>query len=342
MRTTIYSREGVPIAEIDVACARSWKLNRYGEATFTLAITDPKCTAENLRFGNYITIEHESLPTWGGVIDVPRTWGPGKVTARCYSAEYLMTWRRGEDEKKVDGTGGQIFRTLVADANAAENLLLVPGSIFTGGPSAPKKMRCANFYEAITQLSKDTSGDWSIDPVIGDDNRLTFSANWYEKRGEARNDTFRLREGHNIGLIEQPMVEQGRILNDIEGYGQGAKWDSRDTVAVKDTTSIGRYGLRQTSVGFDVDSKAALQSAVESKLAREKEPRKTFRVEALDVGETFGALRIGNVMTVELLTTGFADYGGFGTIAPVRITGISYDELEGKTVLTFQEENTDE
>jgi len=59
---TIYTRDGTPIADVKASAVRSSLLNSYGEAVFYIATTSIKCRKEIMNYGNYIVIQHDSLP----------------------------------------------------------------------------------------------------------------------------------------------------------------------------------------------------------------------------------------------------------------------------------------
>ena len=73
-RMSIYDKSGIYLTEIDADIDRTWKINDYGKATFTISKEDVKAVYEYIRFGNLIYIEHNKLPAWAGVIDPPRDW----------------------------------------------------------------------------------------------------------------------------------------------------------------------------------------------------------------------------------------------------------------------------
>jgi hypothetical protein len=72
IQITIFDQLGSALADIQASVTRSWEINKTGKAEFELAIIDPKCKEEFLRFGNLIHVESDELPAWTGVIDTPR------------------------------------------------------------------------------------------------------------------------------------------------------------------------------------------------------------------------------------------------------------------------------
>ena len=72
-RITLFNNSGEKLAEIDANVSRSWKLNEDGAGTFTMSTQDTKAIIDYLEFGNFVYMEHDKLPIWGGMIDTPRT-----------------------------------------------------------------------------------------------------------------------------------------------------------------------------------------------------------------------------------------------------------------------------
>ena len=87
---TIYSRDGTPIADIRASVMRSWLLNDVGQAVFSFPVTDVKCNAEILQYGNILYCQHDTLPDWVGVIDTPLRWHHGYIEIMAYEMPYLL------------------------------------------------------------------------------------------------------------------------------------------------------------------------------------------------------------------------------------------------------------
>ena len=132
-RITVYDRAGNALAELIATASRAWKLNEYGQAQIELSTREAAVKEETLRYGNLVLIEHETLGEWGGVIDTPRAWSAGSVLVNAYSAEYLLTFRRGPVVKKLNGTAGAIFSAILRTANGAGDLRVSEGEIYQGG-----------------------------------------------------------------------------------------------------------------------------------------------------------------------------------------------------------------
>lgn len=327
-RVIVFTKSGSQIAEFNACVTMAWKLNAYGKATWKMSTQDPKCKREYLEFGNRVMIEVDKLPAWVGVIDTPREWAShGEVMVTAYSAEYLLTWRRAPVDKKIQGTAGAKFEQLV---KMADGLLIEPGEIFGGGKAANETLKSESIYEAILNIVERMGNDWCIVPNITPENELRFKANWYDKIGEARSTL--LLDGYNIKATNKVMIEQGEIANDIIVVGFGASSGSQKTASMVDQDSIGLYDHRQSTVNLPSEFEGTLQVGAEQKIKELKQPRRTFDVNALDVGDTWSNLHIGDTYPLHLGNVGFS---GVETI--VRVVGMEYQETNGYVRLICDE-----
>ena len=327
----VYKKDGTPIAEIEADVTRAWLLNGVGRASFILSTRDPKCTIENLEFGNYVTVESDKLPVWGGVIDTPRQWGGCKVTVNCYSGEQVLGYRRGLPGIKYTGTAGAIFEQIINLANKQGATLAKVGDIFTGGIQRQETVQPEPLLDTIIDISERSLNDFYLAPEFDENNNLYFSANWYEVMGEYSDVA--LIEGLNIQLRDPIYEEQGTIINDLLGKGQSATWNSKSTYQVQNAASISRFGLRQASRQFqDVTSTGTLKKNTENAVSDECNPKRTFNLSALDEGALFYNLRLGNTFDLSMFSVGFN-----GIKTTVRLSGMQYTPSSGKVDLTVYE-----
>lgn len=327
---------GVKLAEISADCSRTWKLSDYGRCQFTIPTRDAKCTLENLQFGNFIYVDHEKLPAWGGVIDTPREWGQNIVTVTGYSGEYIYKWRRIEAIEKLIRTPGKIFSLIINRANRQGNTRIKKGDVDESGETITQELNLLNCYDEIIRLSEEAGCEWMVMPEQ-QRGSIEFSANFrkqFDIDQTMRN--FMLKEGHNIEANDTIMVEQGDIANDVQAIGQGASGESKPTHIATDDESIGKYGLRQHSESFQQDEYSTIWKAARSTLNKMKEPQKTFSLSALDVGDTWQFMILGNVLRLQMSNVGFTSEG-LGLETKVRIIGMTYLEDSGKLDLVAEE-----
>ena len=164
-------------------------------------------------------------------------------------------------------------------------------------------------------------------------------ADWKALLGE---DTgILLHEGKRGGNVESAgniMVEDGPIYNEIMGYGDGATWQTKPQSIVRDNTSIGRYGLRQVAKEYSgVVATTTLQTSIYQALLEARYTARTFRLNALNVGDTFSYIGLRNIFSLRFENVGFS-FGGQGLQTLVRVTGMRYDpDTKNKIDLVVQE-----
>lgn len=334
-RITIYDQSGMRLTEIDASCKREYKINQWGKATFTLSTSDANCREDYIRFGNYVVVEHDKLPTWGGMIDTPRQWGFGEVDITAYSAEYILSMRITEKQLDIESPPGGVFQGLVGNINTNSGYAIIqPGSVYGGGASITRAYNYANIYTEVVKLAKETANDFDVTPAIDANGRLYFQTNWYEKKGMLKSMTF--FEDKNVKLSDRLMCEQGRITNQLTLYGDGSSFKSRPTAYREDMESIGLYGIRQTAQVSQGDD---LETNADSLIAASIYPRKTFDITAIDIDNTLQECRIGNTYPVNFFSVGFSG-SGFGASALIRILQMTYDD-DANTLKIVADEETE-
>ncbi|MCB0013767.1 MAG: hypothetical protein KDE34_17765 [Anaerolineales bacterium] len=338
MQVTVFRRTGEAIGEIRPYVPEiSWRINDFGRAKFTLAVTDSQAKAEFLQFGNRILIEFDNgLPNWGGVIDVPRDWGAGTVSCAAYSGEYLLNFRRTDKGRYFTDTPvGTIARRLVEEANAIRATGLTIGDIWVGGDLHSPDYHVKNLYDIFTQslFSRLSTADFAVIPsqVNG---RIVFTLNVYERRG-ADKPGVALHEGKNM-TANSTLSEQGPIYNDVITVGDGQNWgDDRLTGYGVDQSSVELYGLRETGVMMSgVKSPITLQAGADTAIANNAHPHNLLKIEATDKKPgTFAQYDLGDRVAAEMPNYGF---GGFR--ASVRVLGRAFYPERGVCDVVVREE----
>ena len=137
-RISIWGKGGMKLCEVDATFHCLWAMAPIiGTAYFTLSTNDPKCTQENLQFGNYVLFEHQELGNWAGFITPhnQRRWsGDRQVTIPIMAIEGLFSRRRAGAGSPMEGSAGAVFKTLINTANAEGDIRIrFNGSIYNGG-----------------------------------------------------------------------------------------------------------------------------------------------------------------------------------------------------------------
>ena len=335
-RFIVGDKSGTTLAELspDIGTI-PWRLNKVGKVKFSLAVTDPKATQDNLRLGNRVLIEFDNgLPNWGGVIDVPRKWDGSNIVCRAYSGDYLFKYRTTDKGRYFSGaSAGTIFQKLIQETNAVENTGVVIGDIYTGGsghsPSYHFKNLLDIFQKSLTKRLSTSDFDFIPSESGG---RIIFTANFYQSKGRDKTQ-WSLSQGANLTKIR--LVEQGLIINSWDVAGEGTNWgSSRLTANDQNSDSIALYGLRQGSkVYSDVSIQTTLDDHAENLLDDSGNPYNIFELEVADKEPAFFAdYDLGDTMTLIA-----PDFGFGGTKTTVRILDRSFDPASGLCDLVVQE-----
>lgn len=334
----LFDKNGVPIpgGDIDALVDRSWVLNGIGHANITIAKTDPACTATRLKFGNRILIQEDDMGTWGGIILPPRSWAASPVQFTAYTIEQLLKDGRYPAASSYSGYAGGIFEDLIASANATEDTLINFGYAYEGGESWTEETT-ESVYNAMTSIAKRTGQDWEIEPSIDSIGNIQWTAYWRLSRGQDLSESVVLEEGKHFELAGGPLlVEQGPIYNSIklvafDGVG------STTTVMAEDEDSIALYGALQGLFNKTVPTGYTAQTYCDHLLSVHKQPRKTFKLAVInDDVDTLGSIRLGNTVTIRLVTYGFTG-NGLGLKTQVRILAIEADERDSTLTLVVNE-----
>ena len=336
-RIQIFNRDGYHLTDIAADADRSWLIGKYGRCSFTLPVISPKCREYYLGFGNYVLIEHPSLPAWGGMIDTPRKWGNNKVEVTAYTPEYILNYRlSGYDNLKI--TPGSMFVKAIDIANKVDDTRLFRGGpIDETGTPISFELRMDNLYEFIKDKIGGAGYEWIIKPRV-DGNRLLFEASLYEKFVQTLD--FSLVDGVNIELNNDALVEDGLIYSIMNGIGKAPSWGQRRKYRAEDAESGSRYGYREGKVDVDKNGVSAVQEYAEKQLKKDKQPKRKFDLSAIDKSDTFKYLNLGNVLHVNMSVCGFIG-DTIGAVADIRITGMSYLENKGVVRLICEEYSDD-
>lgn len=340
-RITIYDHFGSSIAELTASTTRSWLLNDFGRCQFQLAtFTDPNVTRRTLQYGNMIKIEHipsrdlngraqGKLPDWVGVILPPQEWEYGLITVTAYSAEMLLKYRP-MPFVTLNITADQIVNQILAFANQFGGIQFGGGRIDSTGELTSIDLRLSA-QEELKNLASAFGHDFDVTPSFTSDGKLLPLLNWYSQRGITVPSVFSEGVGGNMKLPR--LTEGGEIVNVTNGFNAAVDPTTRISGYASNWPSISLYGPLGQNQVFSVDGQPAVQSATASYNNLHLNPRFTLDLTALDVGQTFGFLAIGNVWNVVLKSIGF--YAGrIGFQGPARITGIEYDDLQNECIVT--------
>lgn len=325
----LFSKDGEPLDVVDASVRCSWVLGGEGEMAFAVSIYDPKCRRELLDFGNLVLFEHEKLPPWGGVLDLPREWGRGAVMCRAYSGMRFFRWRIIADMGVMGGRVADLMGQLLQPLQQPPAFPIRLGSEAGNyGHSVNLEYRPTAVADLLMQAQAALPGYFEVEPRRVGRGWLEFIFDYREYGGD-KILAAQLSEGLNLAEAATALAEQGAIANDLLGYGEGASWSETPKARAEDPSSIHRYGRRQEARFFPrMPDQAALAAAVEAALKITAWPRATADLGVADVGDTWERMRLGRLISVDLASYGFQDEG-FGQKIIGRIHGMEFDEGRG-------------
>lgn len=331
-------RDGAWLTTIESQTTRSWVLSDCGECELTMPLSDAKTRQQYFAIGNLIYIEHDTLPAWGGKLMPPYRFNNDQtVSFNFISGE--ATWKLRRTPYAVMGTGestGALYKKFIDWGNRAESLLVSAGSIWEGSTPCQEALDAKSIYDHVTNVAERRGHDWNWD-VVRDPvtMKLSFLAGWWERRGVESAIT--LEEGRNVKNKAGAFSVQRWPVNDILGIGEGDD-TGRPMYRAYDNASIGKYGLMEGSEDFSGAVSVDLVAAMAFAKVRElREPRRIHEITALNVDDTFSALRLGNVLPYRTQTLGFNGLDGVGINTNVRIKGMRYSDKTGECDLVVDE-----
>lgn len=334
-RISIFDKSGHKMAELDGNVKRTWMIGAYSEATGTISLKDSKARREYLNFGNYLVVEHDKLPIWGGMITTPRGWSGNTLEFTALSGEYLLTIRNGPTWQKWEGHGALMLKQMIDYGNSHGQTLLKVGEYTPMHPWMSLTQDWTKMYDRLKELVTISGQEWTVTPKFDVFGQLYFEANWFKELGMERHII--LLEGSNLELGTNPLSEQGAIVNELLAIGGNSTQESKLYLVVRDEESINDYGAFQGSEAFNAGTMAELESCANGSLAKTKQPRNTWDLTALDVNDLFKSLRLGDTFPVKMLQIGWKSDGTQGFEGSVRILGMTYDDISNRVSLVADE-----
>lgn len=334
-RVRIFRRNGHPIAEFRAAVERSWSINAEGRAQFEYPSRVTDVVNERvLQFGNWLLVENSYLPPWVGVIDTPRKWGSREVIVHAYTPERVFGWRIGPLEEKYIAKPGHIFEKLITKVNIAEQTMLRVGRIWRSKTSIEVTLNPEPLSVYLADLAERSGEEYAFRPVVNENGKLIVYCDWYNQQGD-KSSIF-LHEGRgggNVQAVGNIVTEDEDITNEVLAYGDGMSWNSKPYAIAKSHESIEKYGLRQGSQEFP----GVLETEVLRKNGKQfmktlKQPQVTHHLNALNVGDTFKYMKLGNIMKLQYQNAGFLG-GQVGYETDIRILAMVYDPTKHKNMV---------
>ena len=327
-RIRLFDRSGILLYEPSAPAFREWVLNDIGKAEFYIKAEGMEAY---INYGNYITIEHDQLPTWVGNIVTPRSWvSPKVISVNARSSMWLFGQRVGSYTQAVEGSWGEVFSQIIGIVNTIEPTLLRIGA-YNDGVSFSSIVDMSNIYTYVQRALVMAGTRIDFRPVI---NNGTLSI-YVDILPELYSPSpLKLEEGFNVKSNSPALMEQGEIYNDVTILGVGLEQEKYTANAI-DMLSISKYGRRQILFS-EGQSQADVDALAVARLNQYKTPRSTIGLIALNKGGAFRYTRAGYTAAVQLKSVGYLNEGlGFKNTAYQK--AVQYDDKTGEAVLVCQE-----
>ncbi len=340
---TVFDRSGRRLGEVLQNCDREWVVNEAGDASFSFSAPEEMARyagrnmAEMLNHGNLVLVEHDTLPPWCGILYM-EDWADGIPTYRARGAGWALAKATPTAVQKITGPAGQLWKRILEITNSQVDWKVAPGEIYLGGPQREETLEMVDLERETQRIASRAGNFYDVQPEFSG-GLLRLVGNWYGRQGV--DSTVRLVEGDNLRLPAGSVmrVSSEVLASDVIGISNGATSASRAAAIARDEESAARWGRRFTSEMFDnVSQQGTAQQNAQDLLEQCKRPERRLRLEVLNVRETFGALRIGNTLPVELIGCGWREDGsGLGWSGRVRVLAMRYEENSDSVALAVEE-----
>lgn len=328
-RVRIYGRDGIGLCDLRVTVERSAFINDEGEAQFDLVYNDPNCREDFINHGNWLLVENDKLESWVGMIE-NLDWRRRYVQVNAFTPDRQLLYRDVPKQLQLSGKSGRIFQEIINIMNRAEATIIEAGDIWFGGKDMPlENLSGASLRDYIIDLAERSGAEYyfTAEPYQG---KLKIKANWLDKVGVESN--FPLEESYNLADEAYSLRQKAPRATELWGYGNGAGQTDRPTSTYTDLPSTAKYGLRQgTRYYSDYASAGAVLQALKSEINTTKDPRNTFKLSMVDVGDTYNQVRLGNVHPVRLWSI------RYGINTKARVIGTNFNPFSGKVELINKE-----
>jgi hypothetical protein len=331
-RIRIFSRTGIEMVQFSALVSRSWAIGEEGRAEFTIPTRKTNVANETvLRYGNWLLLENNVLPTWVGMIDTPRSFNAASITVSAYAPEHIFSWRRGPLQQVWQDSAGGLFGRMIDWINQQQITIIQPGTLWRGSNTYSMTVNPKKLDAYLKQLATVSREEYAFRTAIVN-GQLAIYADWLPQLGEIYTGAILQvgRRGGNLEIQDGIVTEDGPITNDMLTYGDGATWNSKPTGQSVDETSADKYGLRQDALNYAGADAETLQRLADELVSQNSEPDRAFALNALNIGDTFKYLRMGNRLTYR--GEGVSFYSGKSSDLPIRIVGMGYNPSDGAKV----------
>lgn len=330
-RIVIFDDNGASLGELQANCSRIWAISDGGQASVTLGAGQVQSW---LQFGRMVLIEHESLPSWAGMIDTP--WQAKlPVSMSIYNTEYLLSVRTPNIPVTLSGSYGDRALQAVNVANSQQDLFIREGEIERNVGTGVEILEVKPIWEQLVSIANRAGMEMQFRPIRDTNNRLQILFDMKKTLGEYT--ALLLHDGKRANIEVVDAQVNGEIYNHVIGIGDQSSQQSRlTTIPKQDTTSIGLYRLRSKTIQFDgVVNQSTLDRHTQTALESIAYPKIYLAANVLDVDGIFSSLRLGNEFEVQVSNI-YLPGGLVGWRGRSRIKAMAYDETRNSVGMVLE------
>ncbi len=327
-RYSVFDKFGQYITDLSAQSIRSYTLTArgvVGECDMKLSVYDQKNKKKYLNWGNYLLIRQAGLPDWIGIFYTPRNWPFRGTLHKAYQVEKVLAWRATQAQK-LTGTPGNLFRQTLLQTNSAlyNEKIIYPDSIYEAGGVNDETFGGDALFH-MNRVSARVGHDFAVNYSFDDNNKIYLTGSWYQRQGYDTNHF--LREGYNLEISQNALQENGELYNYYIGMNDASTPSMRLSTVAYDIDAISEFGLYQKSfVASGVTVQSTLDTMAQLNVLSTKNGYRVLDLVALNVGDTYNHIRVGNTVNVDYNTSAYTD-DGFGLSETAKIIGFEVDDL---------------
>lgn len=341
-RIVVFGLDNVAVGEFTATCNRGWILlgnpgvSDGGQTTVT--VPDDVAIQPWLQLGRMVLVERPPLPSWVGVIDTPwQAMLPVEIT--LYNAEYLFALRAIERSVAINAPISDIVKEMIRIANDQEMMFVALGNSGNIQTLYNKAIAQRNIWDQMIKLLEETGQEMIFRHEMNSRRQLYLYADVGPGMGL---DTGFLLHDRDQSSVQANMTVidakvNGKIINRVIGVsGQSTEEAQLQTNILEDQDSQDVFRTRSEIVSFrDVAELSTLTQYTQIYLDSYKRPFLDLTVDAMNIGDTFANLRLGNRLLAHAANV-YLPGGVRGWSGSVRILAMAFDETKDTVRMTLR------
>lgn len=337
-RVIAFDLNNNPVGEFVADVNRGWiLLGNTGVSdggVTTVSIPKDMAVPSWLQLGRVVLIERPPLPAWAGVIDTP--WKATlPVQLSICNAEYLFSLRAAEKSVLINSAVGAIISEMIHLANEQEPLYLSLGNTGEAHDFFERIIEQSNIWDQMIKFLEESGYEMVIRPWRDTHNHLSLMVDI--GLGLGIDTGFLLHDGDQGNMKVIDAVVDGTVINRVRGIsGKTSEAEQLQTDILEDQDSQNIYRTRSEVIQFqNVTQQTVLTQYTQNFLRNSANPYLDLIVDALDVGDTFANLRVGNRLIAHASQICLPG-GKVGWRGTSRILAMAYDEQQNTVRMTLR------